>query len=373
MTVLMMNSNSTLKWVSSADLLTATRDLVAKSRGVEAELLIHLGEIDERKLYLEWAFPSMFAFCVNELGFSEDAAYSRILVARAGRRLRAVVEALRSGQVHLAGLRLLVPHLTTENHCEALAQAAGKSKRKIEEVVARLSPQPPVPATIRKLPERGALTPIAPPPSAPAPLPSALAAPLPIGLTALAAAPPRDDHRGVVAPLTEETFKIQFTASRAFRDKLRQAQDLLRHRVPDGDLASILGKALDLLIDDVKKERFAAGRKERQPPREEAGNAPSRHIPDAIKRAVYERDGGQCTFADERGRRCVETGALEFDHIDGFARTRRHDIDRIRLLCRAHNQYAADQAYGRAFMAQARAGRESSSTCPGTSHRPRLL
>jgi hypothetical protein len=38
-----------------------------------------------------------------------------------------------------------VPHLTAENHCEVLAQAAGKSKRDIEELVARLSPQPPVP------------------------------------------------------------------------------------------------------------------------------------------------------------------------------------------------------------------------------------
>jgi hypothetical protein len=57
-------------------------------------------------------------------------------------------------------------------------------------------------------------------------------------------------------------------------------------------------------------------------------------------------------------RRCAETGALEFDHTDGFARTRRHDVDRIRLLCRAHNRYAADQTYGRAFMTQARGARD---------------
>lgn len=49
--------------LSSADPLSATRELVEKSRGLEAELLLHLGEVDERKLYLECAFPSMFAFC----------------------------------------------------------------------------------------------------------------------------------------------------------------------------------------------------------------------------------------------------------------------------------------------------------------------
>jgi len=331
-----------LESLSSADLLSATRELVHKSRGLEAELLLHLGEIDERKLYLECAFPSMFAFCVEELGFSEDAAYARITVARAARRLPAMVEAVRSGQVHLTGLRMLVPHLTEQNHREVLAQAAGRSKRRVEELVARLSPQPAVPALIRKLPEL----------PAPATVPPPLAAgePPPIARPPSGAALAR---RAVLAPLTEETFKVQFTASRGFRDKLRQAQDLLRHRVPDGDLAAVLEGALDLLIEDIKKERFAVGRKARQAPKEEV--ASSRHIPDAIKRAVYERDGGRCTFADERGRRCGETGTLEFDHVDGFARTHRHDVDGIRLLCRAHNQHAAEQIYGRAFMERARA------------------
>jgi 5-methylcytosine-specific restriction endonuclease McrA len=277
--------------MSSNELLAATRELVRRACGVEAELLVHLGEIDERKLYLDFAFPSMFAFCVGELGFSEDAAYNRITVARAGRRWPAVVDAHRSGQVHLAGLRLLAPHFTDENHGDVLALAAGKSKREIEE--------------------------------------------------------------------------------RALRDKLRQAQDLLRHRIPDGDLATVIARAVDLLIEEVKKERFATGRKARQEPREDAGRSSSRHIPDSIKRAVFERDGGRCTFSDERGRRCAETGTLEFDHLNGFARTHLHDVDGIRLLCRAHNQHAADQIYGRAFMEQARASREP--TRPGTSPQPRLV
>jgi hypothetical protein len=154
----------------------------------------------------------------------------------------------------------------------------------------------------------------------------------------------------------------RFTASRALRDKLRQAQDLLRHRVPDGDLACVFERALDALIDQVKKERFAFGRKPRQAT-EATQEPPSRHIPDAIKRAVYERDGGRCTFTDERGRRCAQTGGLEFDHVDGFARTHLHEKERIRLLCRAHNQHAAEVTYGRGFMERARALRVS--TCPG--------
>src|SRR5712691_10779642 len=361
----MLNSQAVVESLSSSDLLSATRELVQKSCDVEAVLLVHLGEIDERKLYLDCAFSSMFAFCVGELGFSEGAAYNRIMGARAARRMPVIVEAVRAGQVHLAGLRVLAPHLTTENYSKLVAESAGKTKREIEELVARLWPQPPVPAVVRKLPDR-------PSPGArvepnlsfgtaiPESSPALAFAPTP------APAPRRDESRPVIAPLAVEAFKFQFTASRACHDKFRQAQDLLRHRIPDGDLAMIFEMALDSLIDDMKKERFATGRKSRQGPTEGTDESCSRHIPNAIKREVFERDGGRCTFVDERGRRCAETGALEFDHRDGFARTRLHRADRIRLLCRAHNQHAADQMYGRAFMERARASDDRLSAGDGT-------
>src|SRR5262249_45006938 len=136
--------------------------------------------------------------------------------------------------------------------------------------------------------------------------------------------------RPAFEPLAEDLFMIRFTASRAFRDKLREAQGLLRHRVPDGDLETIVGRALDLLIAQVKKERLAVGRKPRRQGNGSGDGASSRHIPDWIKRAVWERDGGRCTFTDERGRRCDATGGLEFDHKKGFAKTHAHTLKDIR-------------------------------------------
>src|SRR2546422_9317819 len=150
----MMNSRTVVGSLSSADLRSATWDLVQRSHGLDAALLMHLAEIEERKLYLDWSFPSMFAYCVEELGFSEDVACNRINVARAARRLPIILEVLRSGKVHLAGLRLLAPHLTAENQEKLLAEATGKSTRQIEALVARISPQTPVPTVVRKLPDR---------------------------------------------------------------------------------------------------------------------------------------------------------------------------------------------------------------------------
>jgi len=49
----MMNSRIVVESLSSSDLRSATRELVRRSNGSEAALLVHLGEIDERKLYLD--------------------------------------------------------------------------------------------------------------------------------------------------------------------------------------------------------------------------------------------------------------------------------------------------------------------------------
>lgn len=353
----MSKSQGFVERLSASELLSATRHLVNTSRGVEAELLVHLGEIDVRRLYLDRAYRSMFAFCIGEYGFSEDVAYNRITVARAARRLPSILEAARSGTVHMTGLRLLAPHLDAENHVQVLAEAAGKTTRQIEELVARLAPRPEAATVIRAI-HGDHPAPDAPPLDGPT---------SPPGDSALGAATVRmsrrQDRRSGVTPLTPHRVKFQFTASSACRDKLRKAQDLLRHRVPDGDVGTIVERALEALIEKVEKERFALHRKARkEAPRQ---SNPSRHIPAAVKRAAFKRDGGRCTFTDEQGNRCSETGGLEFDHLDGFARTGRHAIDGIRLLCRAHNQHAADQMYGRAFMQQARERAETQAPLVG--------
>jgi len=168
-----------------------------------------------------------------------------------------------------------------------------------------------------------------------------------------------------MAPLAEESFKVQFTASRALHDKLREAQGLLRHSVPGGELADIVERAVDLLLADVKKKRFGIGctpRAKKEATAEcEVPSTPqpkvtsSRHVPMDIRRAVHARDEGRCTYVDDSGRRCEETAGLELDHVDGFARTHVHSVEGLRLRCRPHNQHAAEQMYGREFMETARA------------------
>jgi hypothetical protein len=206
-----MSSPIGVESLSSSDLRSATHNLVRRSQGVEAAILAHLAEIDERKLYLDWAFSSMFAYCVGELGFSEDAACSRIDVARAARRNPAILEALRSGKVHLTGLRLLAPHLTTGNQEKILAEAAGKSRRQIEQLVARLSPQPPVPTVIRKLPDR--------PNPAPEPAPFSCGTAAPVGPPARTQVHRADRIRLLCRPHNQHSAEQMY--GRAFMERAR--------------------------------------------------------------------------------------------------------------------------------------------------------
>lgn len=388
-------------------LLLGLRQITGESSRLLAVLLAHVAEVDQRRLYLDAACSSMHAYCVQVLNFSEGSAYKRIHAARAARSHPVIFELVADGSLHLTAVTLLAPHLTAANHRELLDKAKRRSKRQIEEMIAALAPKPDLPPVIRKLPQP-APEPTPPatssdlfaPPAAPAANSSpSVSNPASSGPPVDRQSPPDlrsgqaqtsvDSHR--LAPLSPERFKVQFTASKELHDKIRLAQDLLRHQVPGGDLAEVCDRAFTVLLDQLMRKKFGlkaeatrpakaevkqdAGSRSaptgpsspladphppsarRAPPQAGGDSAPgegnprpSRHIPRAIRRAVLERDGLQCTFVDESGRRCTERAGLEFQHDQAFAKFGKHEIDTIRLVCKWHNQHLANLEFGFEFM-----------------------
>jgi 5-methylcytosine-specific restriction endonuclease McrA len=152
-----------------------------------------------------------------------------------------------------------------------------------------------------------------------------------------------------VKPLSPHRFALQVTIEQSTHDKLCQAQALLGHQLRPGDMAELLDRALDALIDRLEKRKFAATDRPRRAARR--SSASSRHIPAHVKRAVRDRDAGQCTFVSPTGRRCPAKDRLEFDHADEVARGGEATVANIRLLCRTHNQYEAERTFGHGFMA----------------------
>jgi hypothetical protein len=145
------------------------------------------------------------------------------------------------------------------------------------------------------------------------------------------------------------------TIDQATYQKLCRAQELLSHTVPSGDIAQVLDRALELLVAKLEKRKFAATEKPRSRTRRASKNP--RHIPAHVRRAVTERDGGQCTFVSEDGHRCATRRLLEFDHVEEVARGGVTTVDNIRLRCKAHNQYSAECTFGVGFMDQKRRAR----------------
>ena len=130
-----------LSHLSDEFLLRSLIALVAQDRATTAEMLAHIAEVDERKLYLPAGYSSMFAYCVGELHFSEDATLRRITAARAARRFPAIFEAVARGHLHLTAVSRLAPHLTEGNADELIGAASHRTTQEIEQLLAERFPQ----------------------------------------------------------------------------------------------------------------------------------------------------------------------------------------------------------------------------------------
>jgi hypothetical protein len=154
---------------------------------------------------------------------------------------------------------------------------------------------------------------------------------------------------------------VQFTADKASYEQLQELRALMRHQVPDGDIGKIVGRAISVLLKQVRKQKFAETSHVRPAKR---GERPSRHIPAAIRRAVSERDGGRCTYVSADGRRCDSREFIEFDHAKAWTWTRSHSVGDITLRCRAHNQLRARRDFGEQHMARFRRSTGFESSTP---------
>ncbi len=194
-------------------LLDAAKQLATDERRATAALLRAIMEIDSRRLYLGEGCASMFSYCTQVLHLSEGGAYNRIEAARAAREYPVILELFERSAITLTAVRLLAPHLTSENHAAVLSSARHKSKREIEEIVASLRPKPDAPVVVRRLPGARTATTL-----------SLLSAPRAEGEDTDAASPSIAESQGEVtrqpsvapvciAPIAPERYRIQLTVS----------------------------------------------------------------------------------------------------------------------------------------------------------------
>ena len=310
-----MRDRYSLRVLGDAQLLSALSRLVQVGHRLNADVLAHLAEVDERRLHLELGFPSLFAYCTESLGLSESAAGRRITAARVCRKFAGTFARVAGGELHLSALCALSPHLNPENAGELFDSCSRKTRRRVEELLAARFPKSDVRDSVRRLP---------------------------------------------VEALSPERFGFHCTGNSTLKKKLELARALTSHELPNGDMAALFELALDALIRDREKARFSLGRKPRRtqklepatkalPPGERTDSEPakrSRHVPAQVAREVYVRDHGECGFTSKDGQRCGSRVFLEFDHSMPFGAGGKESEDNLRLRCRAHNQWHARRYFG---------------------------
>jgi hypothetical protein len=354
-----MQNRYRLGELGNEQLLAALAGLVRRENDLMSDLLAHLAELDERRLYLDLGFSSLFAYCTEALGFCKSSAGRRIAVARVCRKFPEAFGRVARGELQLSVLSLLAQHLNAQNAAELFGACSGRSCEQVEEMLAARFPKADVRDLIRRLPTRAEVASEAAPDGGSdrnaEPLANARAAGTAVDARLagkLARQDPAIPAQRRLEPLSPDRFGVHFTADSEFRELLEEVRALASHREPRGDLLRLMKHGLEAYRRELQKQRFGVGRKPRRLRRVGVAETAtrSRHVPAAVSRAIYERDGGQCTFCSTDGRRCGARGFLELDHVRPWAAHGESTVGNLRLRCRAHNQHSARSYFGADFI-----------------------
>lgn len=325
--------------------------LLANERDGLVAFLIHLAEFDARRGWEDLNYPSLWDFCARELKLQKSCIYRRTNAARVIQRFPRTIDLLRSGAVTMTTLVVLKDVLTDLNAESVLARAEWKSKEEVEAIAAELAPKAAPAPMIRRLPTPATSAVAAPSQATPA---RSIDEPAAHASEVTSAATPT---RIEAVALDGANYSFRGVANQEFTDKLRRAQEILSHAVPNGDPIQVLSRALDLLIEQHAKtvaEPVRPRAEKRAATTANVTGKRSRHIPAAIARAVRRRDEGCCSFKLPDGTRCGSRWKLELDHIKSFALGGESTLENLRLACGAHNAVHARRTFGNDVVARHR-------------------
>lgn len=372
--------------LSDSDILTRLRELTRHERSVTVQVLLHLNEVERRKLHLKLGYSSLFDYCTRGLRYSECAAHVRIRAARCIARFPEVSRLLEAGEVSISTVSQVSKILTAENRDDILARMRRKSQREVEAIVAEYDPRSGMPGDRMRtvvvrvpLKESGGIATVATSVSTP----GKVAAPETSGevgenhlcnQSAVGTAETGPERAGQLAapeapasapsatpPVLVETRKVfNFAATEAFAEKFEKIRSLAWHRLgPNPSYEQVFEVAMDCFLEKADPRARQERRRERKDvgPHEATEKVPvaaragtstdrSRHIAAAIRDKVFLRDGGRCTYKGPNGRRCASRQALQVDHITPVARGGESTADNLRLLCAHHNRLEAERLMG---------------------------
>jgi hypothetical protein len=354
--------------LSDAELSLRIRQLARVESRLTALLVAHLAEFDSRRLYLGEGYSSLFAYCTGALHLSEQSTLNRIGAARLARRFPEVLKRLENQSIHLAGLRVLAPFMTSENHVRLLDMARYQSRRQIECLVEKEcfgegagvvpvmagSISPPMVGDLfdtshsavpvqevvpgedgmarqddQAAPDRAATDLAATDPAVPrTPQPlnvirqESLITPSPSAEKPCSPAPPLRKLRARTTRIAPGIFRLQVTLDAQTHTLLLQARELMLHQLPQGDLSRVIHHALDRLVRDLHRRKFGGSSGRNRKRKDDRRRSPEIEAPDGgCRQAVlHPNPGSSRRYIPTAVRRAVWTrdgGRCAFVSTDG--------------------------------------------------------
>jgi hypothetical protein len=303
-----------LRYLSNKILLENLISLVKKERELTLQVLHHLREIERRSLFSELGYSSLFEYVVRELKYSESAAQRRISSMRLLRELPELETKIEEGVLTLSHLSQAQSFFrqekvgTIDEKREILFHLENKSKREVERELISRSTEP-AKLVVEK-----------------------------------------------IRQITPKYSEIKILVEEKILKQIEEIKNLLAHAKPSATTREVIEHALSETLERLKP-KAPKENKTVQPikslsllPPAAVGKS-TRYISQNVKREVWARDKGQCTYVNkDTKKRCMCKYGLEFDHIKAFALGGDNSTENLRLKCRAHNQLAAIQVFGKQKM-----------------------
>lgn len=312
--------NSNLSLLSDLELHERTLLISRREKETTLSLLLHLHEVETRRVFAARGYGSLWDYTVSALSYSESQASERISAMRLMFRVPEAKKAMESGTLGLTQAALTERHLRREEKekkertskddvRELLAMVEGRSKRETERVLLKLQP--------KEIPEES------------------------------------------LRQVTETVSEARFPMTEELRKKMERFWQLKGHC----SISEVFETCIDsfLKANDPEEKK---GLKERDSPalptKERSESTPllpakvtpnnalpqSRYVPTQIKREVYGKSKGQCQYIDPiTHRQCESRYLLQHDHIEPFALGGNSQPANLRMLCGTHNRYLGRKMY----------------------------
>jgi len=276
---------------------------------IESDLIEILQKLDQKKVFRDLGYSSLFKYCLDELNLSEATAYNFITVSRKATEIPELKEEIIAGHITVTKARKITPVLKKANADLWLQKARTLPQRQLEQAVAKEVPQ--------------VLT------------------------------PEKSTY------VTEKRLRLQIGVDESLYNQLKRVQDLLSQKnQKPASLEDALGAMVQVYIekhDPIKKAQRAMKRKDEKlvEKRElktksyaknlssrqvlEKSHSKRRAVPAGVLHTIKLRDQGQCTYR-QNGKRCQEKRWLDVHHIHPVSLGGKNDPGNLVTLCKMHHR-----------------------------------